>query len=252
MKTKNDSNKNANADANQDVSTPPSVKEELSKTFPEKWENDLREIGKEFSKIGRSYDSIRWTLCGKILEQKVEKQVPKDVYMRASELTGISVAVLKNYVSTALRVDYKNRQEDKLSFTHHSAVAALPSRQQKKVLSDAVKNNWSVAEIGKAVSKRKAPAKSEETLSIEDEQNSIKEILKNFTTAMDTFQKVFETWDKKTQLKTAQSIIGEGAFAIQIQELQKFEENMNVIVDSEMKRVDELIAAGEITETVDA
>lgn len=59
---------------------------------------------------------------------------------------GLNYSTLRTYAYVAANVRMSNRL-DTLSFSHHIAIASLPSREQSKWLAKAHAQNWSVSEL---------------------------------------------------------------------------------------------------------
>ena len=68
------------------------------------------------------------------------------------ETHGINYQTLRNHAYIANSIEL-SRRRDKLSFSHHGEVAALPSRDQDKWLSSAENEKWSVAELRRRIRK---------------------------------------------------------------------------------------------------
>lgn len=68
-------------------------------------------------------------------------------YSRASKLTGYDVQTLTNYVYVATRFADITRRREKLSWSHHEAVAALDPDQQDNWLTLAVGLKWAVKDL---------------------------------------------------------------------------------------------------------
>lgn len=64
------------------------------------------------------------------------KYVSPKVYDELEEITGLNRQTIQQYKSTATMLD-SNLRNDNLSFTHHRAVAPLPTEQQKEFLQKA-------------------------------------------------------------------------------------------------------------------
>jgi len=226
---------NAPEKTTNEVATPPSVIEELSKAgFPKVWEKEIKSLGNEFRKKERAYDSIKWSLCSKILEQKGKAlQVPAKVYKRAAELTGISGATLKTYVSCANNIKLPRRNAN-VSFTHHMEVASITNpNSQKALLNRVEKNNLTVEALRKLVTpvkakqteaKAKAKAKAEGTEyeapketdslveKVNDDLNIINKSASEFTAQLDTMiagknKANAEGFDTKTYSKAAFNLL---------------------------------------------
>lgn len=75
-------------------------------------------------------------------------------YAQGLQTTGQTYQTLADDVYVASRVEISLRNE-KLSFNHHRAVAALPPAQQKKWLSRAVTEGWSYRELRREIEKDK-------------------------------------------------------------------------------------------------
>lgn len=77
-----------------------------------------------------------------------------DKYTKAVEMTGLKYESLANDVYVASRVAVSLRNE-RLSFNHHYAVAALRPAQQKKWLERAESEGWSYRQLRKAIEQKK-------------------------------------------------------------------------------------------------
>jgi hypothetical protein len=67
-------------------------------------------------------------------------------YRDAIEVTGLDYPTVKNYAWVAGTFDYSRRRE-RLSFSHHKAVAALRPEEQDKWLDAAEEQGWSKTEL---------------------------------------------------------------------------------------------------------
>jgi len=77
-------------------------------------------------------------------------------YTNLAEMTGYKVHTLENMAYVAKRVEFSRRKE-KLSFSHHAAVASLDPDQQIKQLKDAIDGEWTVTELRYAIHGRPTP-----------------------------------------------------------------------------------------------
>ena len=77
-----------------------------------------------------------------------------DKYSKAVEMTGLKYESLANDVYVASRVDISLRNE-RLSFNHHYAVAALKPAQQRKWLAKAEQEGWSYRQLRRAIAQKK-------------------------------------------------------------------------------------------------
>ena len=97
--------------------------------------------------------SIQWIL-GDWLAYGDERQWGK-TYHEVAEAFGRSVDTLYNYASVCRRVDFSLRSEI-LSFGHHQLVTSMKPREQRTWLTRASDNQWSVAELRRALNPRPA------------------------------------------------------------------------------------------------
>lgn len=74
-----------------------------------------------------------------------------DKFARWSEVTGFEVETLWNIASVCRRVPIHQRRVDRLSFNHHTEVAALPPAEQKKWLDTAAEEEVSVLRLRKSI-----------------------------------------------------------------------------------------------------
>jgi hypothetical protein len=87
-----------------------------------------------------------------------------EMYDEAERLTGLDAGTLRNWKSIAARFDL-SRRRDKLPFTAHAEVAALPPKEADRLLSKAEKEGLSTRAVREAARARKsadAPADSQE------------------------------------------------------------------------------------------
>ena len=71
-------------------------------------------------------------------------------YAQALDSTKLRYETLRNYVWVCQQVELVRRQE-KLTFSHHAAVASLPPEKQDEMLALAIAEGWSSKELRKAV-----------------------------------------------------------------------------------------------------
>lgn len=85
-------------------------------------------------------DTINWMLGDwlRFGEHKWGEQ-----YAQAVTEMGLAYQTLANIQWTAGKFDDVSRRKEKLSFTHHAAVAALPAADADALLSDAEEQGWS-------------------------------------------------------------------------------------------------------------
>ena len=72
-------------------------------------------------------------------------------YKRAAELTGREESDIRSMASVSGRVPVANRLTNRLSWSHHAAVADLASELQKQWLEAALSNNWSKTELRRQI-----------------------------------------------------------------------------------------------------
>jgi hypothetical protein len=71
-----------------------------------------------------------------------------DTYVQATEFTGLALQTLTDYKWVASRYEFSLRNEN-LSWSHHRIAAPLEPKLRQKVLCQAEKEGWSVAELKK-------------------------------------------------------------------------------------------------------
>jgi hypothetical protein len=101
-------------------------------------------IGKQLHLIA---DSSAWWL-GDWLTYGISRY--PDHYRAAVRKTGLDYQTLRNYAWIARKFSL-SRRRDKLSFQHHSEVAAMPERDQDYWLDRAERLGWSRAELRKRI-----------------------------------------------------------------------------------------------------
>jgi hypothetical protein len=108
---------------------------------------------------GRELDAIEWAAAGRrigavgrsiqwLLGDWITYGNTKfgERYSRASKITGYDSQTLMNMVYVASRFSISRRREN-LSWSHHEALAALPSEEQEHWLNQAVTQRWSVSDL---------------------------------------------------------------------------------------------------------
>jgi hypothetical protein len=108
-----------------------------------KHELDLREWAAAGRRIGSVSRSIQWLLGDWIAYGNLKFG---ERYTRAAQITGYDTQTLMNMVYVAARFPASRRRE-KLSWSHHEAVAALGDADQVRWLDQAAVNRWSVADL---------------------------------------------------------------------------------------------------------
>lgn len=123
---------------------------------------DAREwiaAGQRLGAVGRC---IQWVL-GDWLAYGNEKFGER--YARAAKITGYDTQTLMNMVYVASRYDVSRRRE-KLSWSHHETLAALPVETQEHWLGIAAERRWSVADLRTML--RQSRSSGEEEAGIEE------------------------------------------------------------------------------------
>lgn len=77
-----------------------------------------------------------------------------DTYTQAMGEFGLDYSTLRKYKYVSTQIPNAIRQAD-LGFTHHEAVAALDTSEQKELLSEAVTQEWTVDDLKKEIKQRK-------------------------------------------------------------------------------------------------
>lgn len=108
---------------------------------------------------GRELDAIEWAAAGRrigavgrsiqwLLGDWITYGNAKfgERYARASKITGYDSQTLMNMVYVASRFSISRRREN-LSWSHHEALAALPTEEQERWLNEAVVQRWSVSDL---------------------------------------------------------------------------------------------------------
>ncbi len=106
-------------------------------------ELDLREWASAGRRIGSVGRSIQW-LLGDWLAYGSSRFGER--YARAAKISGYDVQTLMNMVYVASRFPISRRRE-KLSWSHHEAVAAQEVEDQEYWLSQAIAHRWSVSDL---------------------------------------------------------------------------------------------------------
>lgn len=91
-------------------------------------------------------------------------------YAAAIEETGYSYSYLSNLISVDNRISLR---KEKLTYSHHAAIAPLPADVQLKVLDRAAKGRWSVSQVKAEVSKIKTSTDRGQSLETNDEIRKI-------------------------------------------------------------------------------
>jgi hypothetical protein len=86
-----------------------------------------------------------------------------EMYAQALSVTDYAYETLKNCAYVCRNVAMEIRNPD-LSWSHHYAVAKLEHKDQKELLEEAKKNNWTVSEIRTAAKALKEPEASPESV----------------------------------------------------------------------------------------
>lgn len=106
-------------------------------------ELDIHEWAAAGRRIGAVGRSIQW-LLGDWLAYGSLKFGER--YPRAAKITGYDIQTLMNMVYVATRFPISRRRE-KLSWSHHEAVAAQDEGDQDHWLDQAIEHRWSVADL---------------------------------------------------------------------------------------------------------
>ena len=106
---------------------------------------------------GLSYDD--WSAIGETLQRmgfaiqfaigdwlNYGERAYGEKYAQAILDTGRSYQTLMNYAYVANKIEFYLRREN-LSFSHHSAIASLEPDQQARLLDDAERGGWTVADL---------------------------------------------------------------------------------------------------------
>lgn len=118
----------------------------LGRTFPaglslEAWAEEGNEIYRQSENL--TWQLADWAAWG-------ERHFGPRALNEYCENHGMNTGSVKTYGYVAAQVPMDNRMPQ-LSFSHHMAVATLPLREQRTWLARALKENWSVAELRRAL-----------------------------------------------------------------------------------------------------
>jgi hypothetical protein len=131
-------------------------------------ELDIHEWATAGRRIGAVGRSVQW-LLGDWLAYGSLKFGER--YPRAAKITGYDIQTLMNMVYVASRFPISRRRE-KLSWSHHEAVAAQKEEDQDHWLDQAIEHRWSVADLRmmlrSARRKKDADQESEEIVPSKD------------------------------------------------------------------------------------
>lgn len=72
----------------------------------------------------------------------------------------VTIKTIKNRAWVALAIPPARRRMDRLTFTHHDAVAGLDAKTQDRLLAEAVKKNWTTAKMRKEANAEKGKGKA--------------------------------------------------------------------------------------------
>lgn len=126
---------------------PSDASRKSAKGVPISWkpthELDLQEWATAGRRLGALSRSIQWLLGDWIAYGNVKFG---ERYARAAQITGYGTQSLMNMVYVASCFSFSRRRE-KLSWSHHEAVAALDKEEQDYWLDRAIAHRWSVADL---------------------------------------------------------------------------------------------------------
>jgi hypothetical protein len=111
----------------------------------------------ELVSLCRSLNSSPWWIGGAInfleqthLSSDEDRKKYGVKYKGALAATKLDVQTLRNYSYVDRKVEASLRR-DELTWSHHLLIAALPAKEQSKYLQEAIKNQWTVAQMRKVL-----------------------------------------------------------------------------------------------------
>lgn len=121
--------------------------------------NQWEQIG---AKLGKMSTGVQWALGDWIAFGERRFKLSKSAVTKIAKKVGYTFDSLMNLASVSRKVDRSLRNE-RLSYSHHVAVAALEQKEQEQFLSKAAQEGWSIKQLREEINKDREPSFPEKT-----------------------------------------------------------------------------------------